>query len=562
MARRAAGPHHQEIPMLAGRMMDFPLTMTHLVERVRTFFGRTEVVSRLPDRTLHRTDYAAICRRTARLAHALARLGVRPGDRVATLAWNHDRHLELYLGVPAYGAVLHTLNLRLHPTEIGYIANHAEDRFLFVDRSLLPLYLAFAPAVRSLEKVIVLDEASPGPSCPPIPGNALDYEALLDREPDTYAFPALDERSAAMICYTSGTTGNPKGVVYSHRSTVLHTLAACMADALGVCQADTVLPVVPMFHANAWGLPFCAVLTGAKLVFPGPHLDPASLLDLMAREKVTIAGGVPTIWLGILAMLDQTPAAWDLSAMRSMVIGGSAAPPALIEGYKKRHGIEITHAWGMTEMNPLGTMARVKTTLRTGDEAAELALRATQGYPVAFVEQRHTSEDGRLLPWDGETMGELEVRGPWVASSYLGGEGEGRFTADGWFKTGDVVTIDAEGYVRITDRSKDVIKSGGEWISSVALENAIMSHPAVLEAAVFAARHPRWGERPLAAVVFKEGRSASKEELSAHIEDRFAKFWLPDDYVVMKQIPRTSTGKFLKTKLRDELGDHLEKNGL
>jgi fatty-acyl-CoA synthase len=530
--------------MLAGRMMDFPLTTTHL-----------------PDRTLHHTDYASVCRRAAKLANALARLGVRPGDRVATLAWNHSRHLELYLAVPSYGAVLHTLNLRLHPTEIGYIANHAEDRFLFVDRSLLPLYEAFAPAVRSLEKVVVLDDPAPAPNAPKIPGNALDHETLLEREPDTHAFPALDERSAAMICYTSGTTGNPKGVVYSHRSTMLHTLGACMADSLGVRQSDAVLPVVPMFHANAWGLPFCAALTGAKLVFPGPHLDPASLLDLMARERVTIAGGVPTIWLGILAMLDADPKAYDLSAMRSMVIGGSAAPPALIEGYKKRHGIEIIHAWGMTEMNPLGTMAKVKSTLR-GDDAAELALRSTQGYPVAFVEQRHTSEDGRILPWDGETMGELEVRGPWVASSYLGDEGEGRFTADGWFKTGDVVTIDAEGYVRITDRSKDVIKSGGEWISSVALENAIMSHPAVLEAAVFAARHPKWGERPLAAVVFKEGRSASREELTAHIEERFAKFWLPDDYVVMKQIPRTSTGKFLKTKLRDELGDHLEKNGL
>jgi fatty-acyl-CoA synthase len=284
-----------------------------------------------------------------------------------------------------------------------------------------------------------------------------------------------------------------------------------------------------------------------------------SLLDLMAAERVTIAGGVPTIWLGILALLDKEPKRWDLSAMRAMVIGGSAAPPSLIEGFKKRHGLEVTHAWGMTEMNPIGTLARVKRHLRTGDAAAELAIRATQGYPVPFVEQRHVAEDGRILPWDGETMGELEVRGPWVASSYLGDEGEGRFTADGWFKTGDVVTIDAEGYVRITDRSKDVIKSGGEWISSVALENALMSHPAVLEAAVFSARHAKWAERPVAAVVFKEGCSATKEELTAHIEGRFARFWLPDDYVVMKQIPRTSTGKFLKSKLRDEYGDHLEK---
>jgi fatty-acyl-CoA synthase len=279
----------------------------------------------------------------------------------------------------------------------------------------------------------------------------------------------------------------------------------------------------------------------------------------MAAEKVTVAGGVPTIWLGILALLDQNPKKWDLSAMRTMVIGGSAAPPSLIDGYAKRHGLEVTHAWGMTELNPLGTLARVKRHLRTGDSEAELAFRATQGYPVPFVEQRHVSEDGRVLPWDGQTMGELEVRGPWVASSYLGNEGEGRFTDDGWFKTGDVVTIDAEGYLRITDRSKDVIKSGGEWISSVAIENALMSHPAVLEAAVFAARHPKWAERPVAAVVFKEGQSTTKEQLTAHIEGRFAKFWLPDDYVFLQQIPRTSTGKFLKTKLRDDYGDHLEK---
>jgi fatty-acyl-CoA synthase len=540
-------------------MMDFPLTLTHFLERARTLFGRSEIVSRLPDRSLHRITYEGLYRRTAQLANALHRLGIRPGDRVATLAWNHSRHLEAYLGVPAYGAVLHTLNLRLHPTEIAYIANHAEDRVLLVDRCLLPLYHAIAPQVRSFEKVIVFDE-TPVAGGPEVPGNALDYDALLAAERDSYDWPALDERSAAMICYTSGTTGNPKGVVYSHRSTVLHTLVSCMTDTLGLSQDDAVLPVVPMFHANAWGLPFSAVCVGSKIVLPGPHLDPQSLLDLMAGEKVTVAGGVPTIWLGILAMLDREPQGWDLSRMRSMVIGGSAAPPALIDGFQKRHGLSVTHAWGMTETNPLGTLARVKSHLR-GDDAAELSLRATQGYPVPFIEQRHVGEDGGVLPWDGETMGELEVRGPFVASSYLGGEGEGKWTADGWFKTGDVVTIDAEGYLRITDRSKDVIKSGGEWISSVALENALMSHPAVLEAAVFAVRHPKWAERPLAAVVLKEGHEASKEALGEHLAARFAKFWLPDDYVFIKQIPRTSTGKFLKTKLREEYGDHLEKLG-
>ncbi len=540
---------------LAGRMMDFPLTLTHLLERARTLFGRTEIVSRNPDRSLHRHTFADFHRRSSQLAGALARLGVRPGDRVASLSWNHYRHLELYFGVPCSGAVLHTLNLRLHPTEIAYIAQHAEDRVVFVDRSLLPLFNQIVEHVRSFEHVIVIDDGT----AHALPGGSLDYETLLARESTRFDFPDLDERSAAMVCYTSGTTGNPKGVVLSHRSTVLHTLVQCMTDTAAISENDTVLPVVPMFHANAWGLPYSSICVGSKLVFPGPHLDPTSLLDLMATEKVTVAGGVPTIWLGILALLDQEPKKWDLSAMRTMLIGGSAAPASMIDGFQKRHGLGVIHAWGMTEMNPLGTLARVKRDLRGADDETQLGLRASQGYPVPFVEQRHADEEDKILPWDGETMGELQVRGPFVASSYYGGEGPDRFTADGWFKTGDVVTIDAEGYLRITDRSKDVIKSGGEWISSVALENALMSHPSVLEAAVFAARDEKWSERPLAAIVLKEGKSATGAELGAHLEGRFAKFWLPDDYVFMKQIPRTSTGKFLKTKLRELHGDHLEK---
>ena len=544
-----------QVGSLAGRMMDFPLTLTHLLERARTLFRRSEIVSRMPDRSIHRYTFADFHRRSSQLAGALARLGVRPGDRVASLAWNNYRHLELYFGVPCSGAVLHTLNLRLHPTEIAYIAQHAEDRFVFVDRALLPLFNQLVGSVRSFERVIVIDDGTTHP----IPEGALDYEELLAREDGSFDFPDLDERSAAMVCYTSGTTGNPKGVVLSHRSTVLHTLVQCMTDTAGVSEADTILPVVPMFHANAWGLPYAAVCVGSKLVFPGPHLDPTSLLDLMATEKVTVAGGVPTIWLGILALLDQEPKRWDLSSMRSMLIGGSAAPAAMIDGFQKRHDLGVVHAWGMTEMNPLGTLARIKRGFQGSDEATQLAIRASQGYPVPFVEQRHVDEDGKILPWDGEKMGELQVRGPFVASSYYADEDPDRFTADGWFKTGDVVTIDPVGYLRITDRSKDVIKSGGEWISSVALENALMSHPSVLEAAVFAARDPKWSERPLAAVVLKEGKGATGAELTAHIEGRFAKFWLPDDYVFMAQIPRTSTGKFLKTKLRELYGDHLEK---
>jgi fatty-acyl-CoA synthase len=535
-------------------MMDFPLTLTHFLERARTFHGRSEIVSRRPDRSLHRYTYADFHRRTSQLAHALRRLGVKPGDRVASLCWNHHQHLELYFAVPAMGAVIHTLNLRLHPNDLGYIARHAEDRILVVDRSLLPLFEKFEGSVRSIERVIVIPDDGPAPS------TRLDYERLLAAEPDTFDFPTLEERSGAMLCYTSGTTGNPKGVLYSHRSIVLHTLACCMPDVLGVNEHDAVLPVVPMFHAAAWGLPFDAVATGAKIVMPGPHLDPGSLLDLMAQEKVTIAGGVPTIWLGILAMLDQEPKRWDLSSIRSMAIGGSAAPPALIDGFLKRHGLTVTHAWGMTEMNPVGTLARLKRHHADADDAAKLSVKASQGFPLPFVEQRHVSDTGQVLPWDGSTMGELEVRGPWVASSYYGDEGQDRFTKDGWFKTGDVVTIDRDGYLRITDRSKDVIKSGGEWISSVALENALMAHPAVLEAAVFAGRHPRWDERPLAAVVFKPGQTATREELAAHLEKHFASYWLPDAYLFVPQIPRTSTGKFLKTKLREEFGDYLLKH--
>jgi fatty-acyl-CoA synthase len=533
-------------------MMDQPLLLSTLIERARTEFPTGEVVWRLPDRSLRRSTWAGVCGRAARLAHALARLGVRAGDRVATLSWNHGPHLEAYLAVPAMGAVLHTLNLRLHPSELAYIARQAEDSIAIVDRSLLPLYQRFRAEVPSLRHLIVVPDDGPV-------ADGLDYEPLLAAERDDFTWPTLDENAAAMICYTSGTTGNPKGVVYSHRSTVLHTLVACMKDTFGVGEDDCILPQVPMFHANAWGLPYCALATGAKLVFPGPHFDPAGLLDLLEQERVTLAAGVPTVSIGILALLDEHPQKWNLSSLRSMIVGGAAAPPALIDGFRARHGITVTHAWGMTETSPLGSVARVKRPLAGRAPADELRVRASQGFPVTLVAARHVDETGRVLPRDGETMGELEVQGPFIAKSYFGGDGADRFTADGWFKTGDVVTIDGDGYLRICDRSKDVIKSGGEWISSVALENALMAHPAVLEAAVFAARHPKWDERPLAAIVLKPGRAATRDELRAHLEPQVAKFWLPDDFIFVEQIPRTSTGKFLKSKLRELYGDHLLK---
>jgi fatty-acyl-CoA synthase len=451
--------------------------------------------------------------------------------------------------VPAMGAVVHTLNLRLHPDELAYIAAHAEDAVVIVDRSLYKLWLAFQDRVPSVRHVIVVPDDGPAPE------GTLDYEALVAGGEASFDFPVLDENAAAMLCYTSGTTGNPKGVLYSHRSCVLHSMAVCARDGLGVGNEDTVMPVVPMFHAAAWGLPYAAVACGAKLVFPGPRLDPPSLLELLEREKVTLTAGVPTIWLGILQALDREPKRWNLAVLRSMVVGGSAAPAAMIDGFRERHGLEVLHAWGMTELNPLGTVARVKAQLADSPPDVLLGLRASQGMPVPLVEQRHTNDEGRPLPWDGQTFGELEVRGPWVAASYYGDEGKDRFTADGWFKTGDVVTIDPEGYVRIVDRSKDVIKSGGEWISSVALENALMGHPAVLEAAVFAAQHPKWGERPVAAVVLKEGAQASEAELGEHLAGSFAKYCVPDKFLFLKEIPRTSTGKFLKTKLRERHGD-------
>jgi len=534
---------------MQGLMMDFPLTLTHVFERVGRYYPTVEIVSRQPDKSIHRSSYGELYRRVKKLANALLRLGIRPGDRVATLGWNHARHLEAYFGVPLIGGVLHTLNPRLHPADLTYIMNHADDQVLLVDDVLLPAWERFRHDVHP-RHVVVWGHGQAAPE------GALDYERLIEPELPDLALPRLEENQAAAVCYTSGTTGRPKGVLYSHRALVLHSLTCALPDSIGASHSDVVLPVVPMFHANAWGFPYTAALVGAKLVFPGPHLDPVSLLDLISAERVTVAGGVPTVWLAILEALDREPKRWDTRSLRCMAVGGSAAPQAMIEGFEKRHGLHVLHAWGMTEMTPVGTICTLKPRLAALPEPERFRIRATQGLPLPFVELRVVGDAGPV-PADGKSMGELHVRGPWVASSYYLNPAEAdKFTMDGWFRTGDIVTQDPEGYIRITDRSKDLIKSGGEWISSVDLENALMGHPAVKEAAVIGLPHPKWAERPVACVVLKDGSKATEKELREYLAPLFAHFWLPDSFVFLPQIPRTAVGKFLKSALREQLKEH------
>ncbi len=532
-------------------MMQYPLTLAHILERAGKLFAQSEIVSRLPDKSLHRYRYGDFHRRALALGGALQKLGLRRGDRVATLMWNHYAHLEAYFAVPCAGGVLHTLNLRLHPDDLAYIANHAGDRFLIVDDVLLPLWEKISGRVK-FEKIIVV----------PLAGTAAaagheDYEKLIDAAAPLAA-PAIDENAAAGMCYTSGTTGRPKGVVYSHRSIVLHSLATATVDYLGIANRDMVCPVVPMFHVNAWGIPFTAVMMGAGLAFPGPHLDAENLLDLYQSERVTLSGGVPTIWANILQALEKEPARWKLVPGMRMVAGGAAASEAMIRAFDQ-FDLRVVHGWGMTETSPVGTVNYLKRETAGLSSDRQYALRAKQGVPLPFFEVRAMGARGEA-PWDGRTMGELQVRGPWVAASYHGREAEtGKWTEDGWFCTGDIAAIDASGYVKITDRIKDLVKSGGEWISSLDLENALAGHPKVQEAAVIGVPHPKWDERPLAVVVLKPGQAASAEELRDYLAPKFARFWLPDAFVFAGEIPRTSTGKMMKAKLREQFKDWAER---
>ena len=542
-------------------MMDVPLSLNSLLERAGTLFAGNTIVSRLPDKSLKTHTYGEFHRRTRALASSLQQLGLKKGERVATLCWNHHAHLECYFGIPAAGGVMHTLNLRLSPDEIGWIAENAKDRFLILDDVLLPLYKQFAH-LHAFEKVIVFPFSGA-----PVSDGFTSYEALLDgADPDGFSYAEHDETDAVSMCYTSGTTGRPKGVVYSHRSTILHTLVGCLGDYWALRGTDLLLPVTPMFHANCWGMPYAAVMMGVKMVFPGPHLHPDDLLDLMQLEPPTLSLGVPTIWLGLIQAFERaqtaTPGRWKMPAGMRSLVGGASVPESLIRAFA-RHGVWLLQGWGMTETSPLATVSYPRAELRGAGDDERFRRAAMAGVPVPLVDLRIRADAGADpvapgggpldAPWDGQTMGEVQVRGPFVTGSYHEvPPTPDKFTDDGWLRTGDVATMDELGFLRITDRTKDLIKSGGEWISSVDLENALMAHAAVAEAAVIAIPDEKWSERPLACVVWKSGQSATPAELSAHLLSHgLAKWQLPDRYEVIDAVPRTSTGKFWKLKLRE-----------
>jgi fatty-acyl-CoA synthase len=541
---------------MQGSMMNMPLQISSLIRHAERWHGDTEIVSRMIEGGIHRYTYAQAHRRTRQLANALQSLGVQMHDRVGTLAWNGFRHFETYYAVAGMGAVSHTVNPRLFPEQISYIINHAEDRHVFLDLTFMPLVEKIAEHCPKVKSWVLMTDRAHMPQTKV--ANVLCYEELLATQSDDYRWPVFDENTASSLCYTSGTTGNPKGVLYSHRSTLLHTYAACLPDALNLSSRDVVLPVVPMFHVNAWGLPYCCALTGAKLVFPGAGMDGASLCELFEKERVTVSAGVPTIWLGLLAHMKQNNI--KLTTLNRTVIGGSACPPAMIRSFEEDYGVRVLHAWGMTELSPLGTVNSFKNKHLELPKEQQLAIQNKQGRNIFGVEMKIVDDAGKELPRDGHAFGDLLVRGPWICSTYFKDEGGNPLrrdeNGDEWFPTGDVATIDADGFMQITDRSKDVIKSGGEWISSIDLENTAVAHPAVAEAAVVGVRHPKWDERPLLLVVKKPGAQVTREELLAFFDGRVAKWWVPDDVVFVDQLPHTATGKLLKTKLRDDYKDH------
>ncbi len=540
---------------LMGQMMHTPLLISSLITHAARHHGDAEIVSKRVEGDIHRTNWKETELRSRKLAQALARLGCTAGERVGTLAWNGYRHLEIYYGTSGSQLVCHTINPRLFPEQIAWIANDARDKVLCFDLSFLPLVEKLLPQLQSVAHFVLMTDRAHMPEQSAIPV-LLCYDELLDAEDGDRAWPEFDENAASSICYTSGTTGNPKGAVYSHRSTLLHAYASALPDALDCSAKDVILPVVPMFHVNAWGLPYSAPLVGAKLVMPGPHLDGKSLHELLESEKVTFSAGVPTVWLGLINYVQQNRL--KFSTFKRTVIGGSACPPAMMRTLENEFGIEVIHAWGMTEMSPIGTLSKLKSKHDALAPEARQRVLEKQGRVVYGVDMQILDGDDHPLPWDGRAAGNLVVRGPWIISSYFQLDGSPLVTADGqqWFPTGDVATIDADGFMQITDRSKDVIKSGGEWISSIDIENIAMAHPAVHEAAAISCRHPKWDERPLLVVVKKPGAELTAAQLLGFFEGRIAKWQIPDDVAFVGEIPHTATGKIQKLKLRDQFKEH------
>ena len=533
---------------MLGLMQDWPLLVHKIIDHAAIWHGDREVVSRSVEGPIHRTNYREIAVRSRKVAEVLDRLGIKQGDRVATLAWNTWRHIETWYGITGIGAVYHTLNPRLFPEQLVYIANHAEDKVIFFDITFADLVAQLAPKLPKVELYVALTDAAHLPKAA-IP-NLVAYEEFIAGASGAFEWKEVDERDACGLCYTSGTTGNPKGVLYSHRSNVIHALMATQTDAQNISGRDCVLPVVPMFHANAWALAFSAPMVGAKLVMPGPKLDGDSICALLTDEVVTMTAAVPTVWLALLQYLEKTGK--TLPHMKRVLIGGSACPRSMIETFETKYDVQVIHAWGMTEMSPLGTLGTLKHRVAEMQYDQQLDYKCKQGHPVFGVEMKITDDAGNDLPHDGKAFGRLKVRGPAVASGYFRGEGQDAFDAEGWFDTGDVATIDAEGYMTINDRSKDVIKSGGEWISSIEIENIAVGHPSVAEAAVIGVRHPKWDERPLLIVVLKPGKSATREEILDYLKGRIAKWWMPDDVQFVADIPHTATGKIQKTTLREQ----------